>query len=93
MPSYSIGEALSQLLDKSGWAPKVHEMRLHQEWETIVGATIAKYTRNVKLKDGILSLYTDIAPLKQELLYGKPQLIEKINKYFGEPVVKDITIK
>src|SRR5690606_14275789 len=43
MATYSIGEALSLLLERSKWKPKVHELRMRQEWEQITGKTIAKY--------------------------------------------------
>lgn len=93
MGSYSIGEAINLLLQKSNWKPKVVEIRLREEWEQIVGKTIAKYTRNIYLKDKLLIIYTDVAPLKQELLVGKDALIKNINDYFGEQVIEDVSIK
>ena len=92
MGSYSIGEALKLLLEKSHWAPKVTELRMRDEWEQIVGKTISKYTRNINLYGKVL-IYTDVAPLKQELLLGKDQLIVRINEYFEERVVEEIQIK
>lgn len=93
MGQYSIGEALKLLMEKSGWAPKAHELRMREEWEQIAGKTIAKYTRNLYLSGGILTIYTDVAALKQELLLAKPQLMATINEYFAEQVVKEINIK
>jgi predicted nucleic acid-binding Zn ribbon protein len=93
MGSYSIGEALNLLLEKSKWKPKVTELRIRNEWETIVGKTIAKYTRNLYLNGSILTIYTDVAPLKQELLLGKAQLTETINTHLGENAISDIIIK
>ncbi len=93
MGSYSIGEALNLLLEKSRWKHKVQELRLQQEWEQIVGKTIARYTRNVFLNNGVLTVQTEVAALKQELHYGKPQLIARINEYFNEKVVIDITVR
>jgi predicted nucleic acid-binding Zn ribbon protein len=93
MGSYSIGEALNLLLEKSRWKPKVNELRMRQEWETIVGKTISKYTRNLYLSGKILTIYTDVAPLKQELVAGKEQLINRINEYFEERIVEEINIK
>lgn len=93
MGSYSIGEALNLLLEKSRWKPKVNELRMRQEWEEIVGKTISKYTRNLYLSNKILTIYTDVAPLKQELNVGKDQLIVRINEYFEENVVAEINIK
>jgi predicted nucleic acid-binding Zn ribbon protein len=93
MGSYSIGEALNLLFEKSGWKPKALELRLRNDWETIVGKTIARYTRNVYLKNQILTVYTDVPALKQELMFSKQQLIERINEYFGEKAVVEIVVK
>jgi len=93
MGAYSIGEALNLLLEKSHWKPKVHELRMRQEWEEIVGKTIAKYTRTISMYNKSLTIYTDVAALKQELLLGKDQLVVRINEYFGERVVEEIIVK
>ena len=93
MGSYSIGEALQLLLEKSKWQPKVSELRLRQEWEAIVGRTIARYTRDISLNDSVLTIYTDVAPLKQELLLGKEQLKATINQYLQMQAVSEIVIK
>jgi predicted nucleic acid-binding Zn ribbon protein len=93
MGSYSIGEAINLLLEKSKWKPKVTELRIRNEWETIVGKTISRYTRNLYLNDKVLTVYTDVAPLKQELLLGKEQLIVRINEHLNEKAITDIIIK
>ena len=93
MGSYSMSEALNLLLEKSNWKPKVNEIRMKDEWEEIVGKTISKYTRNISVFNKTLTIYTDVAPLKQELQLGKPQLVQRINEYFGERVIDEIVIK
>jgi predicted nucleic acid-binding Zn ribbon protein len=93
MGSYSIGEALNLLLEKSKWKQKVTELRMQQEWEQIVGKPVSKYTRHLTLFGDVLTIYTDVAALKQELYFGKKQLIERINEYFQEKVVRDIQVK
>ena len=93
MGQYSVGEALSKLLEQSKWKHRVNEIRMKQEWEEMVGKTIAKYTRDVSLKDKKLTIHTDIAALKMELVLGKEQLINKINAHFKETVVMDIIVK
>lgn len=93
MGSYSIGEALQLLIEKSKWKDKITGMRMHQEWEAIVGKAIARYTRNLMLYQTTLTIYSDVAALKQELYYGKEQLIKRINEYFGDTVVTDIVIR
>ena len=93
MGSYSMADALKLLLERSHWKPKVTELRMRDEWEAIVGKTIAKYTRSISLNGKTLTIYSDVAPLKQELLLGREQLIIRLNEYFEDRVVDDIIIK
>ncbi len=93
MASYSIGEALNLLMERSNWKPKVTELRMRQEWEQIAGKTISKYTRNINLFNKTLTICSDIAALKMELQLGKDQLKQSINEYFNEKVVEEIIIK
>lgn len=93
MSEYSIGQAINLLLEKSGWKTKVHELRMRNEWEAIVGKTIAKYTSDIHLSNRVLTIRTDIAPLKQELQLAKEQLINQINEYFSETVLLDIVVR
>ncbi len=93
MGSYSIGEALNLLMERSHWKPKVIELRIKNEWESIAGKTIAKYTRSLNMFNKTLTIYTDVAPLKQELLLGKDQMVARINEYFNERVVDEIVVK
>jgi len=93
MGTYSIGEALNLLLERSNWKPKVHQLRLKDEWADIVGRTISKYTRSIDLTGKRLTITTDVGPLKQELQLGKEQLMLRINEHFGERVVEEIVIR
>ena len=93
MGTYSIGEALNLLMERSNWKPVIYELRLKEDWPSIVGEMIAKYTRNVLLVEKTLIIYTDVAALKQELLYSKEELIKTINSHFKELVINDIQIK
>ena len=84
MGTYSIGEALNLLMERSNWKPVIYELRLKEEWPSIVGEMIAKYTRNVLLVEKTLIIYTDVAALKQELLYSSQLII--LNKTGFRPV-------
>jgi predicted nucleic acid-binding Zn ribbon protein len=93
MATISIGDALSSFLKSARWQTKINEIRIQREWEKIMGATIARYTRDVQLREGTLIITTDVAPLKHELQFGKQQMINNINEYFKDIVVKDVVVK
>lgn len=88
-----IGDALDKFLKASKWKGKVDELRLQEEWSNIVGPTIAKYTHQVTLKDGLLVIYTQVAPLKHELKMAEAMLIQTINDHFGATVVVKMLVK
>lgn len=93
MASIRIGDALSSFLKSARWQDKIYEIRLQNEWERIMGKTIARYTQEVKLKEGVLIIATQVAPLKQELQMGKQNIMANINEYFNDKVVKEIIIR
>jgi len=93
MAMLSVGDSLNSFLRSARWKSKIDEIRMKTEWEKIMGATIAKYTTDVRLKEGVLIITSDVGPLKQELQFGKQQIIANVNEYFKETIVKDVVIK
>ena len=93
MGEIRIGEAIKQIMEREGWQLRVYELRIKQEWEKIVGSTIARYTHELYYHNHTLTIVTHIAPLKQELHYAKTELIAKINEYFEAQVVKEILLR
>jgi predicted nucleic acid-binding Zn ribbon protein len=89
----SIGNALQKFLNSSKWNDRLMEMKIKDEWEKIMGKTIAKYTNSVTFHNQILTIYTNVAPLKQELINAQDAVIETINKYLDQEVIKKIIIK
>jgi predicted nucleic acid-binding Zn ribbon protein len=93
MAILSIGDSLSGFIKNERWQSKMIELRLKGEWAEIMGATIAKYTKNVQLKQQTLIISTEVAALKQELHFGKAQIIKNVNDYFKEVIVKEVVVK
>lgn len=89
----SIGDALQDFLKNAKWQSRIDEIRLKEKWEEIMGKTIAKYTRAIQLRNGILYIGTDVASLKQELQLGKAQIIKNINDYFKTEMIKSVVVR
>jgi hypothetical protein len=92
MGEYSIGEAIKEFLSKSRLKSYVQAFQIEQVWEQIMGKTIAKYTDKIVIHGDKLFITTYIAPLKQELLYQKENIINRVNEALGEKVVKEVII-
>jgi predicted nucleic acid-binding Zn ribbon protein len=89
----SIGDALKEFLKKSKLKNGVQAMQVKEAWEKIMGKTIANYTDKIEISNTTLFISTNIAPLKNELIYQKTKIIERVNEALGEKVIKEVVIR
>jgi hypothetical protein len=92
MGEYSIGDALKEFLNKSRIKGSLQAIQIEEAWGTIMGKTIAKYTEKIEIHGQTLYITTHVAPLKQELMYQKEKIIERVNEALGERTISKVVI-
>lgn len=93
MGQYSMSDALKHFMKNPRIKGSMQALQIEDVWEKIMGKTIAKYTDKIQIYGTTLYITTTVAPLKQELLYQKEQIIERVNEVLGENTVKEVVIK
>jgi hypothetical protein len=93
MSELSIGDALKDFLKKSKLKSGMQAMQVQDAWEKIMGKTIANYTDKIEIINSTLFISTNIAPLKNELIYQKAKIMERVNEALGEKVIREVVIK
>jgi hypothetical protein len=93
MSEMSLGDAMKQFLEKSRLKGGMQALQINDVWEEIMGKTIAKYTDKIEIKNHTLFITSSVAPLKNELLYQKEKIIERVNQALGERVVKEVVVR
>lgn len=93
MSELSIGDALKDFLNKSRLKGGIQALQVQDAWEKIMGKTIAKYTDKIEIINQTLFISSTVAPLKNELLYQKEKIIERVNEALGEKVITEVVIK
>lgn len=93
MGEYSLGDALNQFLNKSKIKGDIQAMQIEDVWENIMGKTVARYTDKLKIFHRTLYITTHVAPLKQELLYQKETIIQRVNEALGQRVIDEVVIQ
>ncbi|MBR9860432.1 DUF721 domain-containing protein [bacterium] len=88
----SIKDLMRGLLNSYQLGDKYDEISVVNSWEQIAGNLIARKTSKIFIKNRILHLSIDSAPLKSELLYHKLVIIEKVNTFAGKELIKDLQI-
>ncbi|HEV3249541.1 MAG TPA: DUF721 domain-containing protein [Puia sp.] len=93
MSEYSVGDAIKQFLNQSRIKGSIQALQIEEIWAEIMGKTIAKYTDKIQIHGQTLYINTSMAPLKQELLYQKDKIIQRVNEALGEKIIKEVVIK
>lgn len=88
-----IGSAIASVIEKLGLDKKVRQYEVVAAWPRIVGAQIAKATAAEYIRDGKLFVRVGHSTWRNELVYLKKELIDKINAAMHQEVVKDIVFR
>jgi hypothetical protein len=89
----SLKEVIDQLLEQYKLRDRLHEVRIRQSWETIMGQAINKRTNNIRVKDNTLLINVTSAPLREELQYQKSKILDMMNKELGGEFLKVVIIQ
>ena len=93
MAQYSLSQALQQFLKQSRLKGNIQAMQIEEVWEELMGKTIARYTDSIQIINQTLFISTSVAPLKNELLFQKEKIIQRVNEALGEKVIRDVVIR
>ncbi len=93
MAEISLGEALQLFLSKSKLKTGIQAVQIKEVWEELMGKTIAKYTDNIQIIGSTLFITTQVAPLRNELMFQKENIITRVNEKLGSTVIKEVVIK
>jgi len=93
MSEFHIGDAIKGFLNKSRLRNGIRAVQIEEIWEQLMGKTIAKYTDKIQIINQKLFIHTNVGPLKNELMYQKQQIIDRVNEAFGEKVISEVIIK
>lgn len=93
MGEYSLQDAMQHYLNNSRLKSGMQSVRLEAAWEEIMGKTVARYTDKIQIAGHTLFITTAVAPLKQELLFQKQTIIDRVNEALGEKVIKEMVIR
>jgi len=68
------------------------ERQVVASWDSLMGEMVARLTRKVELKDGILRVWLNSAALKAQLFECRHELVHKLNNHVGCEVVKEVRL-
>ena len=93
MGELQFGDAIKEFLERSKLNNGVKALKLTDTWEQLMGKTIARYTDKIELVNRTLFIHTHVAPLKQELMYQREKIVERVNEALGPNTISEVVIR
>jgi predicted nucleic acid-binding Zn ribbon protein len=91
--SVSIGDALEKMLKRMKIGNTVHQWQAVSMWDTIVGEPIAKHAKAIKASYGKLYIAVDSPAWRNELLFQKQELLDRVNSHLTNSKIKEIILR
>jgi len=61
-----------------------------QNWPTLMGKAVAFRTKEITISNKRMRLVIDSSVMREELLFGKQLIIDRVNDYAGFEIINDI---
>jgi len=91
--AHALSDLLVEFLRENNLEQPYLEGKIVEAWPTVLGPTVARYTGDLNVREGVLYVHIKSAPLRQELFNCRFQLVEKLNEAIGATsVLKDIRL-
>ncbi|MFO8192925.1 MAG: DUF721 domain-containing protein [Bacillota bacterium] len=85
-----VGSLVEKMLKNCGLWQGYQQHLLIENWEQIMGPALSEVTRAEKLDHGIIWVSVKDSVWSYHLSLMKTQLIDKLNRYAGNKMVRDI---
>ncbi|MEZ4993653.1 MAG: DUF721 domain-containing protein [Saprospiraceae bacterium] len=88
----TLKEALQVMVEHYRLKSRLNQTRIRAHWAEMMGPSIMRYTREIKMGRKKLYIYLDSAPLRQELSMGKEKIRRMLNEKLGEDYIQEVVI-
>ena len=88
-----LAEVLREYVRSMNMEHRLKEVDVMQSWETLLGKTIARHTRKIRLSKKILYVEITSSVIKNELVMMREDIRNRMNEQAGEEMVEKIVFK
>ncbi len=88
----TLDDILQVLLREQGLETPLQQRRLIDQWETVTGSVVARYTGEKFIKNQTLFVKITNAALRQDLSMMRSQLVKRLNESVGAMVIVDVKL-
>lgn len=91
--SEKVGGVILQYLREMGLETPLNEHRLIQAWDKVLGQSVSRYTKELRIYNQVLYVTMTSAALRNELMMRRTELVSRLNAEAGAQVISQIILK
>ena len=80
-------------MKQNGLEEKLAEVRAVRAWEELLGKTVARYTKNLHVKNKTLFVSLSSSIVRNEIMMIRDELIKRLNEKAGRKIIDKIVVK
>lgn len=88
-----LSDVLRQYIEQNNLQPKLAELNIVDQWEQLMGKTVASYTEELRISNGTLFIKLSSPILKNELIMGREIIKKRLNESAGAEVIRQIVFR
>lgn len=89
----SLGDVLRRSLEENRLSARLDELKALEMWKRMMGPAITALCSGMHVANGMITVYIQSAPLRNELSMRRSDMTALINSKFGRQVIKEIKFK
>ena len=89
----SLGVLLPRVMDDLGLEGATRVMRVAEQWESVVGAEIARHCRPTALRGEVLEATVDSSVWCQQIQLRTPEILAALKASLGEDAPSDLWLR
>ncbi len=89
----SVADILQIIIKENSLENGINSVSIKKAWRDVLGPAIRNYTLDLMLKNQVLYVALSSPIVREELTYGKSNIIELLNEELKAEVVKDIIFR
>lgn len=88
--STPMKEVIDRLLRAYQLDGKLKELDVLARWEEMMGKAVALRTTGLSIRNRVLYVSLNSSVMRDELLYGKQIIIQRVNEVAGKRIIDDV---
>lgn len=90
---FTLKEAIREFLSTYRLDDKLLEKQVIQSWPEVMGKMISNHTKDLYIRNRVLYVKVDSAPLRSELSFAREKICKAMNKAVKSDVINDVVIR